>query len=183
MLLSPVQKTLLFHIESIVWITFLKYHLFFVAITLRWHVLFPMTTLQGKRWYHGPECEIISRSSSWLSKPSWTIYVTYITCYILSLTLGRCDICMWIFVHCYSLTQTYFFSTLYAPGTELAIEYKVLNKRMFKLLHIALISHASKVMLKILQARLQQYMNHELPDVQAGWTVSKTEKVLETQLS
>ena len=33
---------------------------------------------------------------------------------------------------------------------------------------IALISHASKVMLKILQARLQQYANHELPDVQAG---------------
>ena len=32
---------------------------------------------------------------------------------------------------------------------------------------IALISHASKVMLKILKARLQQYMNHELPDVQA----------------
>ena len=34
---------------------------------------------------------------------------------------------------------------------------------------IALISHASKVMLKILQARLQQPMNHELPDVQAGF--------------
>ena len=34
---------------------------------------------------------------------------------------------------------------------------------------IALISHASKVMLKILQARLQQFMNHELPDVQAGF--------------
>ena len=34
---------------------------------------------------------------------------------------------------------------------------------------IALISHASKVMLKILQARLQQYMNHEIPDVQAGF--------------
>ena len=34
---------------------------------------------------------------------------------------------------------------------------------------IALISHASKVMLKILQARLQQYVNHELPDVQAGF--------------
>ena len=33
---------------------------------------------------------------------------------------------------------------------------------------IALISHASKVMLKILQARLQQYVNCELPDVQAG---------------
>ena len=34
---------------------------------------------------------------------------------------------------------------------------------------IAFISHTSKVMLKILQARLQQYMNHELPDVQAGF--------------
>ena len=34
---------------------------------------------------------------------------------------------------------------------------------------IALISQASKVMLKILQARLQQYMKHELPDVQAGF--------------
>ena len=33
----------------------------------------------------------------------------------------------------------------------------------------ALISHASKVMLKILQARLQQYVNHELPDLQAGF--------------
>ena len=34
---------------------------------------------------------------------------------------------------------------------------------------IALISHASKIMLKILQARLQQYVNRELPDVQAGF--------------
>ena len=34
---------------------------------------------------------------------------------------------------------------------------------------IALISHASKVMFKILQARLQQYVNRELPDVQAGF--------------
>ena len=34
---------------------------------------------------------------------------------------------------------------------------------------VALISHTSKVMLKILQARLQQYMNHELPDVQADF--------------
>ena len=34
---------------------------------------------------------------------------------------------------------------------------------------IALISHASKVTFKILQARLQQYANHELPDVQAGF--------------
>ena len=40
---------------------------------------------------------------------------------------------------------------------------------MLKLPHIALLSHASKVMLKILQVRLQQYVNHELPDVQAGF--------------
>ena len=40
-------------------------------------------------------------------------------------------------------------------------------QRRFKLLHTALISHASKVMLKILQARLEQYMIPELPDVQA----------------
>ena len=34
---------------------------------------------------------------------------------------------------------------------------------------VVLISHASKIMLKILQARLQQYVNRELPDVQAGF--------------
>ena len=39
-------------------------------------------------------------------------------------------------------------------------------QRMLKLPHNCTISHASKVMLKILQARLQQYVNHELPDVQ-----------------
>ena len=38
---------------------------------------------------------------------------------------------------------------------------------------VALISHASKVMLKILQARLQQYMNQEIPDVQAGFRKRK----------
>ena len=42
-------------------------------------------------------------------------------------------------------------------------------QRIFKQHTIALISHASKVILKIPQARLQQYMNRELPDVQAGF--------------
>ena len=42
-------------------------------------------------------------------------------------------------------------------------------QRMLKLLHNCTLSHASKVMLKILQARLQQYMKHELSDVQAGF--------------
>ena len=40
---------------------------------------------------------------------------------------------------------------------------------MFKIPHIALISHASKLMFKIFQARLQQYMNQDLPEVQAGF--------------
>ena len=42
-------------------------------------------------------------------------------------------------------------------------------RRMLKLPHNYTHSHASKVMLKILQARLQQYVNCELPDVQAGF--------------
>ena len=62
---------------------------------------------------------------------------------------------------------------------------------------IALISHASKVMLKILQGRLQHYMNHELLDVQAGfrkgrgtryqianiyWIIKKSKRVPEKHL-
>ena len=61
----------------------------------------------------------------------------------------------------------------------------------------ALISHASKVMLKILQVRLQQYVNHEIPDVQAGfrkgrgtrdqianihWIIEKNKRVPEKHL-
>ena len=42
---------------------------------------------------------------------------------------------------------------------------------------IALISNASKVMLKILQARLQQYVNRELPDVQAGFKKSRGKEI------
>ena len=41
--------------------------------------------------------------------------------------------------------------------------------RIINLIKVALILHTSKVMLKILQARLQQYVNCELPDVQAGF--------------
>ena len=55
---------------------------------------------------------------------------------------------------------------------------------------VALISHASKVMLKTLQARLQQYMNRELPDVQAGFRKgvqnaqkNYTKKTLITQIT
>ena len=68
---------------------------------------------------------------------------------------------------------------------------------MLKLMQISHISQASKVMLKILQARLQQYMNCELPDVQAGfrkgrgtrdqianirWIIEKSKRVPEKHL-
>ena len=60
-----------------------------------------------------------------------------------------------------------------ATGLERSVFIPMLKKSNAKeclnYYAIALISHASKVMLKILQARLQQYMNHELPDVQAGF--------------
>ena len=69
---------------------------------------------------------------------------------------------------------------------------------LFESEYFALISHASKVMLKILQARLQQYMNCELPDVQAGfrkgrgtrdqianicWIIEKAESSRKTSIS
>ena len=49
------------------------------------------------------------------------------------------------------------------------MDYKVIKPVHPNYCTIAHISHASKVMLKILQARLQQYMNRELPDIQAGF--------------
>ena len=55
-----------------------------------------------------------------------------------------------------------------ATGTE-KVSFHSNVKECSNYCTIALISHASKVMLKILQARLQQYMDHELPDVQAGF--------------
>ena len=53
--------------------------------------------------------------------------------------------------------------------TFISIPKKGNAKECSKYYTVALISHASKVMLKILQARLQQYMNLEFPDVQAGF--------------
>ena len=47
---------------------------------------------------------------------------------------------------------------------------------MFKLLHNCIISHTNKVMLKILQPKLQQFMNQELPDVQHGFRKGRKTK-------
>ena len=59
-------------------------------------------------------------------------------------------------------------NTAVATGLE-KVSFHSNPKKRSNYLTIALISHASKVMLKILQARLQQYVNHELPDVQSGF--------------
>ena len=53
--------------------------------------------------------------------------------------------------------------------TKLILSFLKLHPSTANYHTIALISHASKVMLKILQARLKQYVNRELPDVQAGF--------------
>ena len=58
--------------------------------------------------------------------------------------------------------------TILVRSVFIAIPKKVNAKECSNYCTIALISHASKVMLKILQARLQQYVNHELPDGQGG---------------
>ena len=56
-----------------------------------------------------------------------------------------------------------------SPYDEKDVFGGVSSKRSCRYSYHRSTSHASKVMLKILQARLQQYMNHELPDVQAGF--------------
>ena len=56
-----------------------------------------------------------------------------------------------------------------ATGWKRSVPKKVNAKECQNYRTIALISHASKVILKILQTRLQQYMKCELPDVQAGF--------------
>ena len=57
-----------------------------------------------------------------------------------------------------------------ATGLEkVSFHFNPKERRCQRMLTIALIPHISKIMLQILQDRLQQYVNHELPDVQAGF--------------
>ena len=57
------------------------------------------------------------------------------------------------------------------------ISKKVNVKECSKYHTVALVSHASKVMLEILQASLQQYLNQELPDIQAGFRKGRGTKI------
>ena len=60
---------------------------------------------------------------------------------------------------------------------EMSVFIPIQKKGNAKECSIALISHTSKVMLKILQARLQQYVNHELSDVPAGFRKGRGTRV------
>ena len=70
---------------------------------------------------------------------------------------------------CQQIWKTHQWSQDWKRSVFIAIPKKGNAKECSNYHTIALISHTNKVKLKILQARLQQFMNHELPDVQAGF--------------
>ena len=70
---------------------------------------------------------------------------------------------------CLQIWKTHQWPQDWKKSVFIPIPEKGNAKECSNYLTIAFISHASKVMLKILQARLQQYMNREFPDVQAGF--------------
>ena len=70
---------------------------------------------------------------------------------------------------CQQIQKTQQWPQEWKRSVFIPIPKKGSTKECLNYLTIALISHTSSVMLKILQARLQQYVNRELPDVQAGF--------------
>ena len=74
---------------------------------------------------------------------------------------------------CQQIWKTQQWSQDWKRSVFIPIPKKDNAKECWNYLTVALISHASKVMLKILQARLQQYVNRELPVVQAGFRKSR----------
>ena len=70
---------------------------------------------------------------------------------------------------CQQLWKTQQWPQDWKRSVSLQSQRKAMPKNAQTTAQLALISHTSKVMLKILQARLQQYVNHELPDVQASF--------------
>ena len=88
---------------------------------------------------------------------------------------------------CQQIWKTQLWPQDWKRSVFIRIPKKVTGKECSSYRTIALISNASKVMLKILQARLQQYVNCELPDVQAGfrkaWSSKKQESSRKTSIS
>ena len=90
-----------------------------------------------------------------------------------SLGFSRQDILEWVAISfsnaCQQIWKTQRWPQDWKRSVFIPIPKKGSAKECSNYCTIALISHTSKVMLKILQARLQQYVNRELPDVQAGF--------------
>ena len=88
---------------------------------------------------------------------------------------------------CQQIWKTQLWPQDWKRSVFIRIPKKVTGKECSSYRTIALISNASKVMLKILQARLQQYVNCELPDVQTGfrkaWSSKKQESSRKTSIS
>ena len=101
---------------------------------------------------------------SWNSITSTSFVVTLPKAYLTS--HSRMSGCRWVITPSWLSRSLRFF--LYR-SVLILIPKKGNAKECSNYCTIALISHASKVMLKILQARFQQYVNRELPDVQAGF--------------
>ena len=78
---------------------------------------------------------------------------------------------------CQQIWKTQHWSQKRKRSLFIPIPKKTSAKESSNYCTIALISHTSKVMLKILQARLPQYMNHELPDVQAAFRKGRGTRV------
>ena len=70
---------------------------------------------------------------------------------------------------CQQIWKTQQWPQLWKRSVFIPVPKKRNDKECSNYCTVAFISHASKVIVKILLARLQQYMNHELPDVQAGF--------------
>ena len=83
-------------------------------------------------------------------------------------TKGKDDAVKGLHSRCQQIWKTQQWPQYWKRSVFIPIPKKGNPKECSNYCTIALISHASKVMLKILQARLQQHVNHELPDVQAG---------------
>ena len=79
------------------------------------------------------------------------------------------DSCIMLKVVCQQIWKTQQWTQDWKRSVFIPIPKKGNAKECSNYRTIALISHASKAMLKILQVRFQQYVNHELPDIQAGF--------------
>ena len=120
-----------------------------------------MNELQG--WIQSSGGDRTLRPKAWTWMKVWKL----IACSEKSGCYGVDSI--WLHSICQQIWKTQQWPQGWKRSVFIPIPKKGNAKEYWNHCTIALTSHASKLMLKILQARLQQYMNRELPDVQAGF--------------